>query len=154
MSDRGEQGSNDLASLTRHSQYQSHTAAPRQLLEPEPDIELDQLRQRSPPPTYAAMADSNDAVIAQDAGIEHERRERQRNGFNGARLKSVSPTPEMDEEAPLLSDAGSSYNGRDSADGRGHHNEPEWFGHAELRGLPWWKKPSVRTVAAHLGRPT
>jgi hypothetical protein len=93
------------------------------------------------------MADSNAGMLAQEVDIEREIRDRQRNGRNGstAKLHSVSPTPEVDEEAPLLSDAGSSYNGRDSADGRGKDIEPEWFGYAELRGLPWWKKPSVYT---------
>lgn len=153
MSDRGEQSSDDPASLIRTSQHQSHTAAPRHNLEP--DIELDKLRQRSASPSYIAMVDSNDAAFAQDVDIEQEIRERQRNGRNGstARLQRVAPTPvEADEEAPLLSDAGSSYSGRDSADGRGKNSEQEWFGYAELRGLPWWKKPSVRTIALHSRR--
>ncbi|KAF2678100.1 tetracycline-efflux transporter-like protein [Lentithecium fluviatile CBS 122367] len=91
------------------------------------------------------MASSNDAIFAEEVEIDQEVRERERRGGNGSKskLRTVSPTPEIDEEAPLLSDAGSSYDGRESVDSRGKRREPEWFGHAELRGLPWWKKPSI-----------
>jgi len=97
------------------------------------------------------MADSNDSVFAQDVDIDQEQRERQRRPQNGpaSRLRSVSPNPVSDEEAPLLSDPGSSYDGRGSTDGPIENSEPEWFGYAELRGLPWWKKPSVCTNSSH-----
>lgn len=53
-----------------------------------------------------------------------------------------------DEDAPLLSPSahdygsadGDSNGGRDSGD-----DDSEWPGEAELRRLPWWNRPSVRT---------
>jgi hypothetical protein len=42
----------------------------------------------------------------------------------------------LGEEAPLLG------NGRDSSEGS-DGEDVEWFGTAELQGLPWWKRPSV-----------
>lgn len=101
------------------------------------------------------MASSNDSAFVEDVDIEREMRARLHTRTNSSSSKhghahapskkssASSPVPEADEEAPLLSDAGSSYSGRGSVDSRDGNEEPEWFGYAELRGLPWWKKPSV-----------
>jgi hypothetical protein len=146
MADRNGQRSNDTAALTRDLHNPSQTAASDHLLDT--DIELDPLRTGSGSPPVD-MASSNDAVFVSDVDVERDIREREGRGGNGsttnAKLRSVSPTPLMGEEAPLLSDAGSSYNGRESTDNPGKNGDVEWHGHAELRGLPWWKKPSVGT---------
>ena len=51
------------------------------------------------------------------------------------------------EDSPLLG------NGRrhSSSGSKGNGNEEpvEWFGTADLRGLPWWKRPSVRSPFLH-----
>jgi hypothetical protein len=143
MSDRNTQRSDDSAALTRNLHNLSPTANPHHLHDT--DIELDPLRNGSNPPPHINMSSSTDAVFVSDVDIEQDLKEREGRVGNGStgQLQSVSPTPEVDEEAPLLSDTGSSYGGRESLDNHGKNREPEWHGHAELRGLPWRKRPSV-----------
>jgi len=49
----------------------------------------------------------------------------------------------IDEEAPLLADGRQRSGVTITAEYDNGINEPEWFGYAELRGIPWWKRPSV-----------
>ncbi|KAF2191505.1 MFS general substrate transporter [Zopfia rhizophila CBS 207.26] len=90
---------------------------------------------------------SNDAVFAAESEADQELRSRNRSGPSKARIypdrskKSgdSSPEPFVDtEEAPLLSDGGSRRGSVES-----DTDSPEWFGTAELQGLPWWKRPSI-----------
>lgn len=93
---------------------------------------------------------NNDEIFAGEAEIDEQLRlrgngsskphtARSRLGKSG---QSSQALERNDEEQPLLgTGTGASSRGRAGSDG-GSELE-EWFGTAELKGLPWWKKPSV-----------
>jgi hypothetical protein len=101
---------------------------------------------------------NNDEVFAGDADIDEQFRSRTTSSHKprNARSRSYKSGQSShaldlnDEEEPLLvtgAGAGTSSRGRAGSNGEG---EPEeWFGTAELKGLPWWKKPSVREESGH-----
>ncbi|KAF2791201.1 tetracycline-efflux transporter-like protein [Melanomma pulvis-pyrius CBS 109.77] len=92
---------------------------------------------------------TNDAAFAGDADIDEQMRSRSSRSASALHTRHAqsgrsgqsSPALEYNgEEEPLLGSAGSS---RGSV-GSGSGSEPqEWFGTAELSGLPWWKRPSI-----------
>lgn len=97
---------------------------------------------------------SNDAVLEEEE-IAREFRARLRtrqeaaraNKARGARERSNkadvhSRAIERGEDTPLLGRHASDR----SADSEGDGSEPEWFGYAELKALPWWKRPSVHAI--------
>jgi hypothetical protein len=89
------------------------------------------------------MASNVDAAFVEDIDIEQELRIRA-NGFKRQRKSgATSSGPDSDnEDAPLL---GASWNSNGSANDAGNNNtEEEWAGDVDFRGLPWWKRPSVR----------
>jgi hypothetical protein len=103
---------------------------------------------------------NNDEVFAGDADIDEQFRSRTTSSYKPRYVRSRShksghsshALDRNDEEEPLLetgagAGAGTSSRGRAGSNGEG---EPEeWFGTAELKGLPWWKKPSVREELGH-----
>ncbi|KAL1605211.1 hypothetical protein SLS60_004755 [Paraconiothyrium brasiliense] len=91
------------------------------------------------------MSSSNDAAFLEEEEIAREFRARLRARQEAARANKVqnfrqrpNQLDENGEEAPLLGHSDSTG----SADNEGDNSEPEWFGYAELRGLPWWERPS------------
>ena len=89
--------------------------------------------------------ETNDAAIVAD--VEVDQMLRARNNGSGSKPAlahertnkpgASSSSLDMDEQAPLLEDGErSSHDGDDE--------ETEWFGITEIKGLPWWKRPSVR----------
>jgi hypothetical protein len=109
----------------------------------------------------AIMASNSDAAFVADADVDQALRSRQsqskapvfrprqsnNNNNNKKKSRVRSPGGESDsdhEDAPLLSpteqDYGSAHGSND-----GNSSELEWAGEADFAGLPWWKRPSVRT---------
>lgn len=85
----------------------------------------------------------NDEVFAREPELDEQARSRA-NGKAHALRKRPQAVP---EQAPLLGDA---VNSRRSSFDSDNESEPvEWFGTAELQGLPWWKRPSVRLLVQH-----
>jgi len=91
---------------------------------------------------------TSDATFATDAELDEQVRSRSsaassrpRNGKPG-RLGQSTPVIDVDgERAPLLGAAGGLGG---SAGSEAEGDSSEWFGTADFRGLPWWKRPSVR----------
>ncbi|PSN74083.1 tetracycline-efflux transporter-like protein [Corynespora cassiicola Philippines] len=88
--------------------------------------------------------ETNDAAIVAD--VEVDQMLRARNNGSGSKPAlahertnkpgASSSSLDMDEQAPLLEDGErSSHDGDDE--------ETEWFGITEIKGLPWWKRPSI-----------
>jgi hypothetical protein len=92
-----------------------------------------------------------DRLFVADADIDNELRGRTQIGRSGSRKrlnKSGQSSPALDsmhESAPLLSDEERSRPSTRGSDGSG--DNVQWFGLADLEGLPWWKKPSVRACS-------
>ncbi|KAJ4298130.1 hypothetical protein N0V90_006029 [Kalmusia sp. IMI 367209] len=101
------------------------------------------------------MTSSNEDLFVEDADLDREFEERSRARASASsskvhlvrdrpnKIDGDSRAPDVNEEAPLLAGHRSSYNSTESTDENGEDSEPEWFGYAELRGLPWWKTPSI-----------
>lgn len=90
---------------------------------------------------------STESPFVEDADIEQNLQEQSRRGQSPSPLARIPAEPlqsdlEFDEAAPLLS----SSNDRDGTSGQQDDGTGEWFGYAEFEGLPWWKRPSVRTL--------
>lgn len=79
------------------------------------------------------MASNTDAAFVEDTEIEQQLRVRA-NGSETLKTPGATlPGPDSDDEdAPLL---GASL---------GANGHEQWAGDADFRGLPWWKRPSVR----------
>lgn len=92
------------------------------------------------------MASTTDAAFVEDIEVEQEFRARVRNLKKANKSGATSPGPDSDnEDAPLLA---SSRHNNGGANGHGNDNEEEeWAGDADFRGLPWWKRPSVRATS-------
>lgn len=104
------------------------------------------------------MSSSNDAAFLEEEEIARDFRARLRARQEAARANRSSRirgqsnksgraanVKDVGEESPLL---GRSRDNSSSSRGTGESDdEAEWFGYAELRGLPWWKKPSVCTTS-------
>jgi hypothetical protein len=87
---------------------------------------------------FAGEAEIDEQVRLRSSGNSKPRTAPLRSSKSG---QSSQALDRNDEEQPLLG-TGASSRGRAGSDGG---SEPEeWFGTAELKGLPWWKKPSVR----------
>ncbi|KAF1962020.1 tetracycline-efflux transporter-like protein [Byssothecium circinans] len=101
------------------------------------------------------MATSIESPFAEDVDIEQELRERTRQNGSSSAPNRTSTTrnksgvresidAEVDETAPLLDNTTRSDDEEGSTDnGTGDSEQEEWFGYAEFRGLPWWKRPSI-----------
>ena len=95
------------------------------------------------------MANTTDAAFVEDIDVDQEIRSRSFGSKNTNPLympnKSGATSPGLDsdnENAPLLRVSDNDYG---SANGDGDNNGVEgWDGDADFRGLPWWKRPSVR----------
>jgi hypothetical protein len=92
------------------------------------------------------MATTTDSAFVDDVDVEREIRVRA--STRPYKSGATSPGPDNDnEDAPLLhasrDDYGSSH-GDDDDDENNTNREQEWAGDADFRGLPWWKRPSVR----------
>ncbi|KAJ4355818.1 uncharacterized protein N0V89_003839 [Didymosphaeria variabile] len=98
------------------------------------------------------MSSSNDAAFLEEEEIAREFRARLRARQEAVRANKAQDirqhpnrldgnprAAESSEDAPLLG----RNDATGSADSEDDGSEPEWFGYAELRGLPWWKRPSV-----------
>ena len=91
----------------------------------------------------------NEQIFAADPHIDRRERERSREAEAEQRrtAKSVSRSPAapaVSEESPLLGN-GENGVGRDG-DSDAESEPAEWFGTAEIKNLPWWKRPSVRPI--------
>jgi hypothetical protein len=86
---------------------------------------------------FAGEAEIDEQVRLRSSSSSKPHTARSRLGKSG---QSSQALERNDEEQPLLG-AGANSRGRAGSDG-GSELE-EWFGTAELKGLPWWKKPSV-----------
>ncbi|KAF2864713.1 major facilitator superfamily domain-containing protein [Massariosphaeria phaeospora] len=87
---------------------------------------------------------SNDATsdLAGETEIEQGLRARiTHNPDTNAPETDADADADADEQAPLLSEASNGI--RASLESDHGDEEPEWFGTAELRGIPWWKRPSI-----------
>ena len=97
------------------------------------------------------MASNTDAPFVEDVNVNQEllshtgaSKLKQNPRFHVSNQPGAnSPGTDSDnEDAPLLSPTGDDYesvNGGSNGD-----EEEEWSGLSEFRGLPWWKRPSVR----------
>ncbi|KAL5398701.1 hypothetical protein PMIN03_000216 [Paraphaeosphaeria minitans] len=103
-------------------------------------------------PRRFEMSSSNDAAFLEEEEIAREFRVRLRARQEAARANKAqrvrgrankvdrrSRTEDGGEDTPLLGRNGSTGSPDSQRDG----SEPEWFGYAELRALPWWKRPSI-----------
>jgi hypothetical protein len=99
------------------------------------------------------MSSNNDGVFVEDAEVDQQLRARLNNSKPTTRsndpdrnktisTSSTSRVDSDDEDAPLLSPTDNEYGS--SHGGDGGHIEEEWEIEDEFRGLPWWKRPSVR----------
>lgn len=89
------------------------------------------------------MASSTDAAFVEDVDMDRELRARAGGSSKSHKSGATSPGPDSDnEDAPLLNITRDGYgsSGGDSDD----NEEEQWNGDADFRGLPWWKRPSVR----------
>ncbi|PVI06374.1 tetracycline-efflux transporter-like protein [Periconia macrospinosa] len=87
---------------------------------------------------------SAESPFAEDAEIEQHLREYTHHNQSSPPLAVIPAAPiqsdvEVDESAPLLRVS----TNPDSETGVEEENTEEWFGYAELKGLPWWKRPSI-----------
>ena len=79
------------------------------------------------------MASNTDAAFVEDTDIEQQLRARAHGSKPPKTPGATSPGLDSDDEdAPLLGA---------SPAASGHE---QWAGDADFRGLPWWKRPSVR----------
>ena len=93
------------------------------------------------------MASTTDAAFVEDIEVEQEFRARVRNLKKANKSGARSPGPDSDnEDAPLLGYSRHN-NGGANSDGIDNEGEEEWAGDADFRGLPWWKRPSVRVTS-------
>jgi hypothetical protein len=95
------------------------------------------------------MANTTDAAFVEDNDVDREIRARSFGSKNTNPLympnKSGATSPGLDsdrEDAPLLSPSRQDY-GSANSDGNTTGGQG-WDGDADFRGLPWWKRPSVR----------
>jgi hypothetical protein len=90
---------------------------------PEAESSSNSTRRRYPSGDYDG---ANKAMVTTDSGYDKQ---------------LISP---ISEESPLLSNG--SENGRNSApSGNEGESDAEWHGAKDFEGLPWWRRPSVRT---------
>lgn len=99
------------------------------------------------------MSSSNDAAVIEEQEIAREFRARLRARQEAARARrkhsnKIATGPGSSEETPLLGRGDEESVANGTANGEDDGNEPEWFGYAELRQLPWWKRPSVCAIAS------
>ena len=88
---------------------------------------------------FAVEAEIDEQVRLRSSGSSKSHTTRLRLGKSG---QSSQVLERNDEEQPLL-DIGIGPSSRGRAGSDGGSELEEWFGTAELKGLPWWKKPSV-----------
>ncbi|KAH7110577.1 tetracycline-efflux transporter-like protein [Dendryphion nanum] len=85
---------------------------------------------------FVADSDMDQAVLSRDNGSSSRGQHLvKKSGDSSPALESVN------EDSPLLGD-NTTNSRRESTDSDGPDG-PEWFGIAEFKGLPWWKKPSI-----------
>jgi hypothetical protein len=95
------------------------------------------------------MANTTDAAFVDDIDVDQEIRSRSFGSKNTNPLympnTSGATSSGLDsdrEDAPLLSPSPQDYG---SSNGHGNTNGGRgWDGDTDFRGLPWWKRPSVR----------
>jgi hypothetical protein len=91
----------------------------------------------------------NDGIFTTDASLHQERNGRSKTSSQSLHKRrdksaeSSSAPQSAPEQVPLLG------NRRRSSPSRSERSDStegpvQWFGTAELQGLPWWKRPSVR----------
>ncbi|KAF2015221.1 tetracycline-efflux transporter-like protein [Aaosphaeria arxii CBS 175.79] len=83
---------------------------------------------------------SNDSTFAADADADQQFQTHENNRRRGI-VRPHRASGSADENAPLLSNEAS--NGRQSLLNDTSSEAVEWFGTAELQGLPWWNRPSI-----------
>lgn len=99
------------------------------------------------------MASTNtDEVFEADAEAEvwadarrHLRSRQSRHESHNKKPVSGAVDHSVDEQAPLLLD----HPGKSSdatSDNGDEDDAPEWSGARDFEGMPWWKRPSVKTT--------
>ncbi|KAF2653079.1 MFS general substrate transporter [Lophiostoma macrostomum CBS 122681] len=85
----------------------------------------------------------NDEVFTAEADIDGRESHRSCElDARSAKSTGMSPAPlAAEEDTPLL--GGRREEARSDADSNAESEPVEWFGTAEIQGLPWWKRPSI-----------
>ncbi|KAJ5056739.1 hypothetical protein J3E72DRAFT_221417 [Bipolaris maydis] len=132
----------EAVELQQCARRRNPNTAPQQYPGSPPQAESTSRPEQFEHDSLLGMAATTDSAFVEDVDVERELEARVKGSSQSHKPGVTSPGPDTDnEDAPLLRTSADDYG---SAHGDEHNDsEEQWAGHADFRGLPWWKRPSI-----------